>query len=160
MAPGLPALHVDVMEADPRYVAARRDPSSTGWRRSPQIVPGSSSPAPKRCTCARCLTDIGIAPYATDGDLALDPTLLGGEPALEDAMRDAGLRLLEPLLGRPEPGRGIATTIAAGEELVIPIDLIVQDGAASGGGRSGARAGHVGQLLVGVGDVAQIGPGC
>jgi hypothetical protein len=35
-----------------------------------------------------------VAPYTTDGDVALDPSLLGDDPLLEEAMRQQGFRLL------------------------------------------------------------------
>ena len=39
--------------------------------------------------------DLAVAPYTTDGDIALDPAELGPAPKLEDAMRHAGFRLDE-----------------------------------------------------------------
>ena len=90
------------------------------------------------------LSDIGIAPYTTDGDLALDPTLLADEPELEVSMRNAGFQLLEPTPNHPEPGVWVATASVEGEELIIPVDLIVPEGAATGGGRRGARLGRHG----------------
>ena len=35
--------------------------------------------------------DLAVAPYTTDGDIALDPAELRPAPKLEDAMRHAGL---------------------------------------------------------------------
>ena len=40
-----------------------------------------------------------------------------------------------------EPGIWLATAIVGGDELTIPVDLIVPEGAATGGGRRGARLG-------------------
>jgi hypothetical protein len=57
-------------------------------------------------------------PYTSDGDLALDPILLGDDPQLEAAMRDAGFKLSEPRPGTPEPGIWVATATVAGEELI------------------------------------------
>jgi hypothetical protein len=48
--------------------------------------------------------EIGIAPFTTDGDLALDPGLLADEPRLEASMKRAGFTLLEPQPEKPEPG--------------------------------------------------------
>jgi len=94
MAPGLPALHADVTEADPRYVAARRvlldALEALTAHRAAIIVAGAQA-----VYLRTSLTDLGIAPYTTDGDLALDPTLLGGEPALLHSRREA------PRLGAP-----------------------------------------------------------
>ncbi|MBS1868738.1 MAG: hypothetical protein JSS99_03655 [Actinobacteria bacterium] len=49
-----------------------------------------------------------MAPYTTDGDLALDPLLLGDEPQLATAMRDAGFRPDLPELRR-DPVAGPVT---------------------------------------------------
>jgi hypothetical protein len=84
-------------------------------------------------------SDIAIAPYTTDGDLALDPTLLGDDPALEASMRRAGFELLESDPKRTEPGVWLATAEIDGQKLIIPIDLIVPEAAAPPGGRRGAR---------------------
>lgn len=65
---------------------------------------------------------ISIAPYTTDGDLALDPTLLGDEPELASSMRHAGFLLTEP-------GIWHATEHVAGKDVIIPLDLIVPEAA-------------------------------
>jgi hypothetical protein len=56
-------------------------------------------------------------------------------------MRGAGFQLLEPQPSRPEPGTWVRAETVDGEELIIPVDLIVPEGAAGGGGRRGARLG-------------------
>ncbi len=78
--------------------------------------------------------DVGItiAPYTTDGDLVLNPALLGDEPDLEALMSDAGF-IAE------HPGMWQTTVLVSGEEVIIPIDLIVPEGASTGEGRRGAR---------------------
>lgn len=128
---------------DARYVAARRVLLDALEALAPHaravIVAGAQG-----VYLRTGLSDIGIAPYTTDGDLALDPTLLGDEPELEAAMRDAGFQLLEPQPNRPEPGVWVATATVEGEELIIPVDLIVPEGVATGGGRRGARLGRHG----------------
>jgi hypothetical protein len=48
--------------------------------------------------------NIAIAPYTTDADLALDPSRLGIDPALDVAMTGAGFKLSD------EPGVWIAET--------------------------------------------------
>lgn len=73
-----------------------------------------------------------IAPYTTDGDLALDPTLLGREPDLEALMRGAGFTA-------EQPGMWETVVRVGDEDVVIPIDLIVPEGASTGEGRRGAR---------------------
>jgi hypothetical protein len=84
--------------------------------------------------------DIAVAPYTTDADLALDPNLLGDHPALEAAMRGAGFDL-SLVNGHVEPGIWVASASANGEEFLVPVDLIVPEGAATGGRRRGARPG-------------------
>ncbi len=78
--------------------------------------------------------DVGItiAPYTTDGDLALNPALLGGEPDLEALMSDAGF-------SAEHPGMWQTTVLVSGEDVTIPIDLIVPEGTSTGEGRRGAR---------------------
>ncbi|MEX0650989.1 MAG: hypothetical protein WD186_03070 [Actinomycetota bacterium] len=82
-----------------------------------------------------------VAPFTTDGDLALDPGHLKDVPELEAAMTGAGFRLLPREGGRVEPGIWIATTTIDGAELTVPVDLIVPEGVAEGGGKRGARLG-------------------
>jgi hypothetical protein len=125
---------------DPRYVAARRvllDALEALAPHGRAIIVAEA----QGVYLHTGLGEIGIAPYTTDGDLALDPTLLGDQPELEESMRNAGFHLLEPQPNRPEPGVWVATARVEGEELIIPVDLIVPEGAASGGGRRGARLG-------------------
>ena len=78
--------------------------------------------------------DVGItiAPYTTDGDLVLNPALLGGEPDLEALMSGAGFRA-------EHPGMWHTNVLVSGEDVIIPIDLIVPEGASTGVGRRGAR---------------------
>lgn len=87
------------------------------------------------------LNDIAIAPYTTDGDLALDPTLLGDDPQLEASMEQAGFHLLPQGTDSTEPGVWIATREVSGENVIVPVDLIVPEAAATGGGRRAARLG-------------------
>lgn len=65
--------------------------------------------------------DIAIAPYTTDGDLALDPSRLVDEPALEAAMRAAGLELAV-MDGHVEPGIWIASATVEGQPVDIEAD--------------------------------------
>lgn len=75
---------------------------------------------------------ISIAPYTTDGDLALNPTLLRSEPDLEALMSGAGFRA-------DDPGIWKRVVQVRGEDRIIPVDLIVPEGASTGEGRRGAR---------------------
>jgi hypothetical protein len=86
--------------------------------------------------------ELAIAPYTTDGDLVLNPCLLGDVPELEAGMTAAGFHL-QQMGGHAEPGIWLAKTSAAGEEIIVPVDLIVPEGTALGRGRRAARlAGH------------------
>jgi hypothetical protein len=122
----------------PEYVAARRVLLNALETLAPHrhaiIVAGAQA-----VYLRTQVSDIGIAPYTTDGDLALDPTLLGDEPELEAAMHAAGFTLYEAQAGHPEPGSWIASVMVAGRQLVVPIDLIVPDALAGTRGRRGAR---------------------
>jgi hypothetical protein len=77
--------------------------------------------------------NLAIAPYTTDGDLALDPAKLAGTPTLEAAMRTANFEL------STEPGIWLATIRVGQEDVLIPVDLIVPEGVATGTGRRDAR---------------------
>jgi hypothetical protein len=91
------------------------------------------------------LADIAVAPFTTDGDLALDPSLLGREPVLEMMMQEAGFDLQTTVDGHVEPGIWQIVVPIAGIEAAVPIDLIVPEGVATGGGRRGARLGPHGK---------------
>lgn len=84
--------------------------------------------------------DLAVAPFTTDADLALDPALLHPDPLLEQAMTGAGFQLAL-YDGHVEPGIWTMQVDIDGEPLVIPVDLIVPEAAASVGGRRGARLG-------------------
>ena len=85
--------------------------------------------------------DLAVAPYTTDGDLVLDPQLLGDVPELEAGMTAAGFHLQPQPGGHVEPGIWLAKASIENEDVLIPVDLIVPEGAASGGGRRAARLG-------------------
>jgi len=78
---------------------------------------------------------LALAPYTTDGDLALDPAALTPDPELEAVMRGAGFEL------STEPGIWLARAVIATGAVAIPVDLIVPGGNAPPGGRRGARLG-------------------
>ncbi len=77
---------------------------------------------------------IAIAPYTTDGDLALDPSLLGDEPELEASMQDAGFHL-------SSPGSWETVERVGDEDVVISVDLMAPEAASTGEGTRGARLG-------------------
>jgi hypothetical protein len=127
------------LDLDPRYVEARRvllDALEALAPHGKAFVVAGAQAVYLRTGDA----DIAIAPYTTDGDLALDPSLLGENPELEAAMDGAGFHLSR-VDGHVEPGVWVAEATANGEEFLVPVDLIVPEGAATGGGRRGARLG-------------------
>lgn len=105
--------------ADPRYVAARKVLLDALFALAPHgkavIVAGAQA-----IYLHTGANDIGIAPYTTDGDLALDPTVLGDTPELEATMRAAGFEILPQPAGQP----GIWTVILSieGVETIVPVD--------------------------------------
>lgn len=120
---------------DPRYVAARRvllDALEALSAHGQAVIVAGAQAVYLRTGEG----EVGIAPYTTDGDLAIDPATLKDEPQLEAAMRAAHFTR-----DVTEPGIWLATTTVDGEELTIPIDLIVPEGVAPPGGRRGARLG-------------------
>lgn len=84
---------------------------------------------------------ITVAPYTTDGDLALDPRNLGDDPVLEAAMTGANFELRPLDDGRIEPGIWIGVANVGERSYEIPVDLIVPEAVAPKGGRRGARLG-------------------
>ena len=126
---------MSTFDVDPRYVAARKVLLDALVALAPHdkaiIVAGSQA-----IYLHTGANDIGIAPYTTDGDLALDPTLIGDEPELEAAMRGAGFDLLAR--DRRQPGTWTATVDVGGESRIVPVDLIVPEAVAVGHGRRSA----------------------
>jgi hypothetical protein len=84
---------------------------------------------------------ITVAPFTTDGDLALDPRSLGNDPELEAAMSGANFELRPQENGRIEPGIWTGVAWVGGQWFEIPVDLIVPEAVAPKGGRRGARLG-------------------
>lgn len=123
------------LDLDPRYVAARRvllDALTSLAPHGRAVVVVGAQAVYLRTGGGEVATT--IAAFTTDGDLALDPTLLGDEPELAKAMIDAGFR-------SNEPGIWNTTARVAGQDVVVPIDLIVPEAASTGEGRRGARLG-------------------
>ncbi|MDA8024984.1 MAG: hypothetical protein M0T78_00355 [Actinomycetota bacterium] len=87
---------------DPRYVVARRVLLDALIALAPHgkafIIAGAQA-----VYLRTGLNEVAVAPYTTDGDLALDPNLLGDGPALEATMRNAGFELAGMASGI-EPG--------------------------------------------------------
>lgn len=85
-------------------------------------------------------SDMAVAPFTTDGDLAIDPELLSDVPTLELALGEADFDL-KRIDGHVEPGVWLRSTAVEGKDVVVPVDLIVPEGAAPTAGRRGARLG-------------------
>lgn len=84
--------------------------------------------------------DLAVAPYTTDGDLALDPSRLEPEPLIEVSMERAGFYLLEGAVGiwqRSVDVEGVMRTV--GVDLLVPESL-------GGPGRRAARIPPHGRL--------------
>jgi hypothetical protein len=84
----------DRRDIDPIYVEARRVLLDALTALAPQgaaVILAGAQAVYMRTGEA----DIAVAPYTTDGDLTLNPSLLVDEPALETAMRSAGFDLLK-----------------------------------------------------------------
>jgi Nucleotidyltransferase len=73
---------------------------------------------------------IAIAPFTTDADLALEPAILAERPELERLLRGAGFER-----DGNKPGAWVASTTINGEEVPVPVDLMVPDAAAPKGSR-------------------------
>lgn len=134
----------DGLTYDPLYIAARRvlldALMALSCQRDAVVIAGAQA-----VYLHTGLGDLAIAPYTTDGDLALDPGLLNASPELEEAMIVAGFSLQVSSGGHAEPGVWIAVAHVAGRDVLIPVDLIVPEGFAVGGGRRAARLGPHGR---------------
>lgn len=119
---------------DPEYVLARRvlldALEALGDQRDAVVLVGAQA-----IYLHTGDADLAVAPYTTDGDLALDPSRLMEDPKLVEAFRVAGFsadaqRLGTWIMSRPLEGRPVE----------VQIDLMVPE-AVGGGGRRGARLG-------------------
>jgi hypothetical protein len=80
--------------------------------------------------------DLAVAPFTTDGDLAIDPTVLAEIPPLERALMDAGF------LPKTKDSVGIWITKRTTSQQVdaeVAVDLLVPASVSPGGGRRAAR---------------------
>jgi hypothetical protein len=80
--------------------------------------------------------DVSVAPYTTDADLTIDPRRLGPDPRLDEAMRSGGFVLTH------EPGIWTATTTIAGQDVAVPVDLLVPEQLVGKGRRSACLPAH------------------
>ena len=97
--------------------------------------------------------NLAVAPYTTDGDLVIDPSVLGDESLLGEAMAHAHFTRLTRSQGHDEPVIWVKTAYVNGEAIHIPVDLIVPQAVTPPGGRRGARLGVHGN------SAARISPG-
>lgn len=79
--------------------------------------------------------DLAVAPYTTDGDIALDPSKLNDDPKLAEALRGAGFSA-----DIQQVGTWVTSRPLGGRSMDIKIDLMVPE-ALGGPGRRGARLG-------------------
>jgi hypothetical protein len=132
-----------VITIDPRYIVARRvlldALTALAAHENALIVAGAQA-----VYLHSGDGDLAIAPFTTDGDIAVDPRLLREDPRLEAAMRQAGFELARSD-GHVEPGIWVAPAEISGEPLLVPVDLIVPEAAATGGGRRSVRLGAHGR---------------
>jgi hypothetical protein len=80
--------------------------------------------------------DLAVAPFTTDGDLAIDPAVLGDIPPLEKALMDAGF------LPKTKDSVGVWITKRPTSQSVateVVVDLLVPASVSPGTGRRAAR---------------------
>ena len=80
--------------------------------------------------------DLAVAPYTTDGDLALNPALLGQKPTLDEALTHAGFV--------PKTADSVGIWLAHREtptnpNVAIAVDLLVPQSVSPGSGRRAAK---------------------
>ena len=124
---------------DERYVLARRVlldalEALVDHREAIVLVRRSSG----LLACRRCR--FRVAPFTTDGDLVLDPTLLSETPPLETALRGAGF------FSKKADSVGVWVThrrTEQAEKTEVCVDLLVPANVSPGKGRRAARlVGH------------------
>jgi len=127
-------------DVDSRYMAARRVLLDALFALSPHgkavILVGAQAVYLRTGDA-----NFAIAPYTTDGDLVINPSLLGDEPLLSQAMLDANFTLMRRSQGHEEPGIWVEPADVDGAIELIPVDLIVPHAVTPPRGRRGARLG-------------------
>ncbi|MGC4770175.1 hypothetical protein ACLQ25_14550 [Micromonospora sp. DT44] len=124
-------------ESAPLYVAARRvlldALDALAEHRKAVILAGAQAIYVRTGSAT---LDVSVAPYTTDADLALDPRVLGANPALTEAMESAGFWLSS------EPGIWQRSVFVAGKQVIVPVDLLVPEALAGKGRRSAQLPAH------------------
>lgn len=85
--------------------------------------------------------DVGLAPYTTDGDLAIDPITLGDDPLLEEAMKGAGF------VPDVDPGQWVRLGDVK-VDLLVPESLVPKQG--SRGARIPPHDKHAARKVLGI----------
>jgi len=129
---------------DPLYVAARRvlldGLEALGRQRQAAILVGAHAVYLRVGE-----GDLATTPHTTDADLALDPTLLGGDPLLNEALRAAGF-CPKTGTGGPVVASWVIEQLVDERTVNIDLDLLVPE-AVSGEGTRAARLGVQGDRL-------------
>lgn len=119
---------------DPEYVLARRvlldALEALGDQRSAVVLVGAQA-----IYLHTGDADLAVAPYTTDGDLALDPSRLKDDPKLAEALGRVGF-----LADAEHVGTWVMSRLLEGRAAEVKIDLMVPE-AVGGPGRRGARLG-------------------
>ncbi len=81
-------------------------------------------------------SDLAVAPFTTDGDLAIDPAILQQLPTLEQALTRAGFAPQQP----DSIGRWVTQRQMINQSMhAVAIDLLVPESVSTGAGRRAAR---------------------
>jgi hypothetical protein len=119
---------------DPEYVLARRvlldALQALGEQRSAVVLVGAQA-----IYLHTGDADLAVAPYTTDGDVAIDPSRLRNDPKLAQALGGAGF-----YADTRHVGTWIMSRSLEGRAVEVKIDLMVPE-AVGGPGRRGARLG-------------------
>lgn len=119
---------------DPEYVLARRvlldALDALGDQRAAVVLVGAQAIYLRTGDA-----DLAVAPYTTDGDVALDPSRLKNDPRLAVALREAGFAA-----DAEHVGTWVKSRPLEGRPVEVKIDLMVPE-AVGGPGRRGARLG-------------------
>jgi hypothetical protein len=129
-------------EADPLvYVAARRilldALDALGEHRNAVVLVGAQA---IYLQAGEADLEVSVAPFTTDADLSIDPTRLGSDPRIAEAMTEAGFTLkIKANDGGVEPGTWLAPAKINEETIQVPVDLLVPETLATSRGRRDAK---------------------
>ncbi len=129
-------------ESDPLvYVAARRillnALDALGEHRAAVVLVGAQA---IYLQAGEADLEVSVAPFTADADLTIDPTRLGPDPRIAEAMTQAGFTIkIKTDDGGIEPGTWLAPTKINDETVHVPVDLLVPETLATTRGRRDAR---------------------